>query len=327
MPDVIISTSNLNCYGFRVLTEGIDIKQFKKNPIMLWMHNRPWRGTKEEVLPIGRIENLRYEDDKLIGTPVFDEKDEFAAKIKAKWDGGFLKMCSAGLDIIARSDDPKHIVKGQRYATVTKCKLREVSIVDMGANDDALALYNEGQLIELSAGNADVNLEFMKLINNNEGDTEGSPINNINMDKILLALGLAAGATEEQAVAKITELRSQADDAAKTKLAAVTSQVNLAIKDGKIKEEKREHYVSLGKQMGVEFLSETLAELNAPAKPNPASRPSTVLRDKTETTVAKKFDEMSADELETLRRDDPEGYCKLYTEYFGVEIKPNELEG
>ena len=38
--EVIISTSGLNCYGGRVLTSGIDLTQFQKNPLLLWMHRR-----------------------------------------------------------------------------------------------------------------------------------------------------------------------------------------------------------------------------------------------------------------------------------------------
>ena len=44
--EVVISTSKLNSYGSRVLTEGIDTKQYKKNHIVLWMHNRPWETEK-----------------------------------------------------------------------------------------------------------------------------------------------------------------------------------------------------------------------------------------------------------------------------------------
>ena len=41
MAEVIISTSAINSYGSRVLTAGINLKQYKKNPIVLFMHNRP----------------------------------------------------------------------------------------------------------------------------------------------------------------------------------------------------------------------------------------------------------------------------------------------
>ena len=56
--EVIISTSGLNCYGGRVLTSGIDMTQFLKNPILLWMHRRSF---DRDAMPIGRIDNLRIE--------------------------------------------------------------------------------------------------------------------------------------------------------------------------------------------------------------------------------------------------------------------------
>ena len=123
------------------------------------------------ILPIGRIDNLRVEGDSLIGTPVFDETDDFAKKIKAKWDGGFLRMVSAGLDPIETSTKPEFMLEGQKKATVTKSRLVEVSIVDIGANDDAIALYRDGELINLS-----LNSEFLNnaetALNNNLNETE-----------------------------------------------------------------------------------------------------------------------------------------------------------
>ena len=37
---IILSDSSLNRYGFRVLTSGMLIEAFKKNPVMLYMHFR-----------------------------------------------------------------------------------------------------------------------------------------------------------------------------------------------------------------------------------------------------------------------------------------------
>ncbi len=36
----ILSDESVNCYGLRFLTAGIDIKDFVKNPVMLYMHGR-----------------------------------------------------------------------------------------------------------------------------------------------------------------------------------------------------------------------------------------------------------------------------------------------
>ena len=36
----ILSEESINDRGFRVLTGGINLERFKKNPVMLWMHHR-----------------------------------------------------------------------------------------------------------------------------------------------------------------------------------------------------------------------------------------------------------------------------------------------
>lgn len=155
----ILSDDSINSYGFRTLTAGIDITQFEKNPIMLFMHNRAYRGTDDEYTVIGRWENIRKVKGQLLADAVFDESDPMAKKIADKVNGGFLRMASLGFNPVETSNDPKLLLPGQRYETVTKCIAKEASIVDIGANNNALALcdvpalYDEHEaLITLSAG-------------------------------------------------------------------------------------------------------------------------------------------------------------------------------
>lgn len=150
MKEVVISTGAVNCYGSRVLTEGIDLTQYEKNPVLLWMHRRSW---EPGAMPIGRVEGLRIEQDKLIGTPVFDQNDPFAKQIESKWENGFLRMVSASLEPLETSADASLILPGQSRETVTRSKLIEVSIVDIGGNDEALQLLGgDGKLLNLGAG-------------------------------------------------------------------------------------------------------------------------------------------------------------------------------
>lgn len=166
----VISDESINSYGFRVLTAGIDLKDFKKNPIMLWKHNRTWRGTEEEVLPIGRWENVRVDGTKLLADAVFDEKDPFAQRIKSKVDQKIINMVSAGLNVVATSEDPKVLEKGQRRPTVIKSKLKEASITDIGSNKNSLRLCDEfGAEINLSDGGSNHLLPlFSGNLNQNE---------------------------------------------------------------------------------------------------------------------------------------------------------------
>ena len=45
-------------------------------------------------------------------------------------------MVSAGIDILELSDQPEHLLQGQTSPTITKSKLYEVSLVDVGSNDE-----------------------------------------------------------------------------------------------------------------------------------------------------------------------------------------------
>ncbi len=87
--------------------------------------------------------NIRVEGDKLLADPVFDTEDEKGKEIAGKVERGFLKMASIGIRIVATSDDPKMLLAGQTRETVIKCRLREASIVGIGANHNALRLYDE----------------------------------------------------------------------------------------------------------------------------------------------------------------------------------------
>lgn len=156
MKEVIISTEAVNCYGYRVLTSGIDTSQYEKNPVLLWMHRRSF---EPGAMPIGRIENLRVEEEQLIGTPVFEGEDAFAKQIESKWENGFLRMASAAFEIQETSDAPELLTIGQTRETVTRCKLIEVSIVDIGGNDEALQLYQDGKLLQLAKATPELRRE------------------------------------------------------------------------------------------------------------------------------------------------------------------------
>ena len=150
---VILSDSSLNRYGFRILTEGIDLTSFRKNPMMLYMHFRDegsefWGQNKA----IGHWKDIKVEDGVLSAEPVFDEVDELSKTIAAKFNAGTFNAASIGIRILATSDEKKYLVPGQTRATVTKCDLMEASIVDIPANANAVRLYDRTTSVCLAAG-------------------------------------------------------------------------------------------------------------------------------------------------------------------------------
>lgn len=320
--EVVISTSGLNSYGSRVMTAGLDTSQYCRNPVLLWMHRRGG-----DNMPIGRMENLRVDGDRLIGTPKFDEKDEFAKKIATKWEDGYLNMCSAGIEILEYSTDPSMLVQGQTRATATASKLVEVSIVDIGANDEALKLYGGGKLLELAAGQDCDLLPLVKLSKPEEtprpeaAAQSNENTNSKNMKKeTFLLLGLAETATEEQVHAAVTALKSKADNAETLTLAAITAQVDAAITERRITADRKEFFINLGKTSGADALRQTL-ELMQPAR-----KPTDVIdttkdapQGQPEQATFAKLSEVPADKVIKLRKDNPNEYMRLYKAEYGID--------
>lgn len=168
----VISDESLNSYGFRVLTDGIDTSQFEKNPIALWVHARSYGWDKNrEPLPIGKWVNLRRDGKKLIADLEFDEDDDFAVALMKKVEKGIINMVSAGLRAVTTSDDTSVLVKGQTRPTVVQSLLMEVSLVDIGANRNALRLQDEfGTEINLSDREGNHLLPLLRDIQNQNND-------------------------------------------------------------------------------------------------------------------------------------------------------------
>lgn len=181
----ICSDESINRYGFRVLTAGIDISLFKKNPIMLFNHERMSWGADVYNGPIGRWDNIEKKESQLLADPVVDADDPKGAILSKKVENDFIRAASIGFKIIETSEDPKLMLPGQTRPTVTKCKLIEISLVDIPANTNAVSLFDDaGNLIELKDDEG-----YSKL---GLGIIQTSTEKFLNMKKITLKAGLIA---------------------------------------------------------------------------------------------------------------------------------------
>lgn len=260
----LLSDESINSYGFWLLTSGGDLKQFKKNPLMLWMHSRAWRGTTDEVLPLGCWVEITLEDSGIYAEPKFDMNDPFAAKIASKVEQGFIKMASVGIEIIETSRDAKYLKPGQTRETVIKWRLREASIVDIGSNSNALAFYDsDGNILNLSADGGEIDTEKVPVNLLDSQTAEDTTNTDLTMKKVALLFGLAEGATEDDLAAKVTETlaASTAKDGEITTLKAelqalkdadkakqnaeAVSLVDAAVKDGRIDAKGKESMLKL----------------------------------------------------------------------------------
>lgn len=138
----VVSDESVNSYGFRVLTAGIKTDNFKRNPIMLFNHDSMSWGADVYNGPIGRWENVTVSGDQLQADAIFDTADPKGLIIANKVQNNFLRATSIGFKILKTSEAPEDMVPGQTRPTVTECELVEISVVDMPANSNALALYD-----------------------------------------------------------------------------------------------------------------------------------------------------------------------------------------
>lgn len=251
MQPIVINTEDLNSYGFWVKTDGVDLSRWKKNPVMLWNHHRTWKGSDDEVLPIGIGVNLKVEAGKIIVTPEFDMEDEFAAKIARKYEKGHIRAASIGIRVVELSEDPKHLKPGQRRPTVTKSVMMEFSLTDIPSNSEAVRLYDDGdQVMNLSA-EGDAGIPLINLSSTKEPEME--------MKIIAAHLGLSDSASLadiQNAItqlktkagqvdglnAQLSELRNQVETAQKTEATAL---LNAAIEERRITADQRPYFEKL----------------------------------------------------------------------------------
>lgn len=314
---VRISNSSLNSYGTRVMTSGMDVDQYQRNPVLLYMHNRG------QI--IGYMNDVKIEGDDVTGEPVFDEATDLSKQVKAQFDFGSIRMVSAGIDIHELSDDPAEMLPGQTMATITKSSLFEVSMVDIGANDDAIVLKKDGKVITLSKdGYNPLLLDKAKTENNTQNNSK-----NMETKTLALLLGLDEKADEAAISAEINKLKAAKEEinALKTEketlmLAAITQQVDTAIAEKRLTENKKEQFIELGKQVGTEMLKKTLSAMSPVTKPSIVIGTGGVAK-ATEGTIAKgeykKLSEVPADELKAMRESDKDTYKKLYKAEYSID--------
>lgn len=308
---VRISNDSLNSYGFRVLTHGMDVAQYNRNPVLLYMHER---GNV-----VGYVKDLKVENNEVTGELMFDCASELSQRCKKQFEFGSLRMVSAGLEILETSEDKELLVAGQTRPTITKSKLFEVSIADVGANDDALVLHKDGKRITLGR-DGDCPLPLLKN-NNKQKKTE-----EMENKTIALKLGLPETATDAEISAKLTELNqlyeqnvSLLKEKESLTLVNITSLVTQAIAEKRLEEKDKDQFVELGKKIGSEELEKTLKAMH------PAVKLSSVLGHQGGAPAGDqnftKLSEVPADRIAALRSENPKEYKRLYKAEYGIDCE------
>lgn len=130
--------------------------------------------------------------------------------------------------------------------------------MDIGANNDAIRLHKDGKLITLSEG-AECPLPLLNHNINHNTRQE------MDIKTLAQQLGLPETADEAAVTAKLAELKSENARVAEVraeneslKLAQLTTAVDAAIAAKKIPADKKQHFIEMGKKLGIKDLNATL---------------------------------------------------------------------
>lgn len=128
---VVASEETPDRMGDVVRVEGWDLKAFKKNPVLLFMHN-------PLIPPIGTVPKVWVEGKQLLANIVFDEEDPLAALIKGKYERGVMRAVSVGfrpIEFARRSAEGDLTHETYEF---TRQELLELSAVPIPAHPAAL---------------------------------------------------------------------------------------------------------------------------------------------------------------------------------------------
>lgn len=320
MKTFILHDESVNSYGFRMLTSGVLLDGFKKNPVMFYNHD-------DREMPIGRWENIRIEEGKILAEANFDQGDPKAKEIARKVEEGYIIACSVGAWVLESSSDISLYLEGQNAPTVTKWSLREVSICNIPANHNALALYDaNGKRV----GETDITT-ILELTDRQVTIEKKETMNEV----VKTLLNLSNDATVEDAIgairanqktiATLTEeveaLRKEKQEAEEKKLQEKRNRfealLDQAIKGGSLMESQKESMTTLFDANP----DETLRVLEAMPKRRSVTEQLTDKKNSKRASLAdKSWEELDKlGKLAELRANDPALYQEKYNERFNIK--------
>lgn len=326
MKTFILHDESVNSYGFRMLTEGVMLDDFKKNPVMFYNHD-------DREMPIGRWENIRIEDGKILAEANFDQGDPRAKEIARKVEEGYISACSVGAWVLESTSDASLYIDGQDAPTVTKWSLREVSICNIPANHNALALYDANGL---RVGEADIptilELTDRQLTITGKKETMNEVVktllnlsNDATIDDAIVAIR-----ANQKTISSLTEevetLRKEKKEAEEKKLQEKRNRfealLDQAIKGGSLMESQKESMTTLFDANP----DETLRVLEAMPKRRSVTEQLTDKKNSKTASLAdkswKEIDKLG--KLAELQERDPDLYAEKFREQFGRDPIAND---
>lgn len=135
--EVIASTFDKDRMGDRINPDGWVLKNFKKNPVMLWAHNN-------FLPPVAKATKIWVEDRKLKLRGEFADTP-LAQELKTLLEGGFLNAVSVGFIALEADEKGNVEVDGKMYRRVTEEEIK--SNKDFWGDE---RIFEKQELLEVS---------------------------------------------------------------------------------------------------------------------------------------------------------------------------------
>ena len=144
--EIVINSGMPDRGGDRVFADGVDISDWQKNPVVMWLHD--YKGaTPAAGIPLGTGTTIRAVNGELVAGAInWLEKDPFVDRVRNAWNQNVLRTVSIGFEPPEDAGDmPRNDFGGIDYK---KCKLLEYSIVPIPMDADALRRKSFPDLVE-----------------------------------------------------------------------------------------------------------------------------------------------------------------------------------
>ncbi len=130
---VVLATEGAKDDGIDLRMAGANLERFNANPIVGYGHSY---GTRAD-LPVGRVDNITVDGNRLVGDVTFDSGDPFAVDLERKYRSGIMSAFSVGFAVSAwESPDQGYRTGG----VATGWDLHELSAVPVPMDSGAVVI-------------------------------------------------------------------------------------------------------------------------------------------------------------------------------------------
>jgi HK97 family phage prohead protease len=227
-----ISTDAIDRMGEVLDPSGVDLKNYKKNPVVLWAHDY-------EKPPIAKAQWVKRQGNVIMSKLKF-APTEFAQEIKTLYEQKFLNTFSVGF-IPKNWEDGEDGNPKKARRTFTEWELLEYSAVPVPANPEALALAMKKGFIKSNELKSLIKEPLLQEFNNEEETTYTS-----------------SGAAETKIIQVVNEVKENSQITSELLAETETLRKQVESKDKEIIELKYKYYILLKQQQ--DSLSEITAK-------------------------------------------------------------------